>query len=87
MSDNNVTAPPITHDNPHLTCRVCQAPMYVTDHGNHEATFHCASEDARFWDYERGTEEQIKAKEHWDESRHEVYPDHHENMNFVSGKE
>lgn len=87
MSDNNITDPQASQAHPHLTCRVCKAPMYVTDHGNHEATFHCASEDARFWDYERGTEEQIKAKEHWDESRHEVYPDQHENMNFVSGKE
>ena len=87
MSENNAAPLLKTAEEHKLTCRVCEAPMYVTDHGNHEATFHCSSEDARFWDYDRGTEEQIKAKEHWDKSRHEVYPNPEDALKIVSGKE
>lgn len=46
--------------------------MYCTDHGNHEATFHCSSEDARFWDYDRLDPQQMKSKDHWDQSKIEV---------------
>lgn len=55
-----------------MKCRLCGAFLYSTDHGNHEATYHCSSDEARFWDFERGTPEQLKAKEHWDNSRIEV---------------
>jgi len=54
-------------------CIVCGSELYVTDHGNHETTFHCSSSAARFWDYERGTIEQAKAKEHWDKSKMEIF--------------
>jgi hypothetical protein len=57
---------------PDLTCKICEAPMYCTDHGNHEATFHCSSEDARFWDYDRLDPQQMKSKDHWDQSKIEV---------------
>ena len=40
---------------PELTCRVCEARLYLTDQGNHHVMFHCSSEDARFWDFDRGT--------------------------------
>ncbi|MBS1917711.1 MAG: hypothetical protein JST87_15680 [Bacteroidetes bacterium] len=58
---------------PHEKCIICGSELYVTDHGNHEITYHCSSDAARFWDYDRGTIEQAKAKEHWDKSRLEVY--------------
>jgi len=45
-----------------MNCGICGGPMYATDHGNHEITFHCASGDARFWDFERGSPEQLKRK-------------------------
>ena len=57
---------------PDTTCRVCGAPLYSTDHDNFEITYHCSSEQARFWDYDRGTMAQEAAKDHWDRSREEV---------------
>jgi len=57
---------------PDSTCRVCGSPLYSTDHYNFEITYHCSSEAARFWDYDRGTIEQDKAKWHWDQSREEI---------------
>lgn len=54
-------------------CPVCGAERYVTDHGNHEVTIHCASSEARFWDFERGTVAQTAAKRHWDQSRLELF--------------
>ena len=56
-----------------LSCSVCGAPMYVTDHGNSETTYHCSSAEARFWDFDRGTIEQVEAKKHWDQSIREVF--------------
>ena len=47
--------------------------MYATDKGNHEVTYHCSSPDARFWDFDRGSARQAAAKEHWDESIHEIF--------------
>ena len=52
-----------------LTCNVCGQPLYPTDQCNLETTLHCSSTEARFWDFERGSLEQLKAKEHWDKSR------------------
>jgi len=56
-------------------CGICGACLYLTDRGNHELTYHCSSDEARFWDFERGTPEQLKAKEHWDKSRIEMFID------------
>ena len=50
-------------------CRVCGAPLYTTDKDFHEITYHCSSREARFWDFDRGTEAQALSKEHWDTSR------------------
>ena len=47
--------------------------MYATDYGNYEVTYHCSSPEARFWDFDRGTVEQAKAKDHWEGSRIEVF--------------
>ena len=56
-----------------LTCKICGSHLYSTDHGNHEITYHCSSPEARFWDFERGTPEQVTSKDHWDRSRLEVF--------------
>jgi hypothetical protein len=57
---------------PDEKCRVCGKPLYSTDHDNYEVTYHCSSPEARFWDYERGTQEQEVSKRHWEQSREEV---------------
>jgi hypothetical protein len=46
--------------------------MYSTDFGHYETTYHCSSEEARFWDYDRGSKAQSKAKEHWDASKKDI---------------
>jgi hypothetical protein len=56
-----------------IKCVVCGSDLYSTDHGNQEVTYHCSSTEARFWDYERGTYEQVVAKDHWDKSRQEIF--------------
>jgi hypothetical protein len=58
---------------PAFYCNICGEPLYPTDHCNLETTFHCSSAEARFWDFERGSAEQLKAKEHWEQSRKEIY--------------
>ncbi|WP_431215988.1 hypothetical protein ACQ86N_15855 [Puia sp. P3] len=60
-------------ENQQFKCRICGASKYVTDQGNHELTFHCSSTEARFWDFERGSNEQLKAKQHWDQSKQELF--------------
>jgi hypothetical protein len=56
-----------------FTCSVCGEPLYPTDQCNLETTLHCSSAEARFWDFERGSKDQLKAKEHWEQSRKEIY--------------
>jgi hypothetical protein len=56
-----------------IKCVICGLGMYATDNGNYEVTYHCSSPEARFWDFDRGTVEQAKAKEHWDQSRQEIF--------------
>lgn len=53
-------------------CIVCGAPLYSTDHGNGEVTYHCSSDEARFWQFERGSVEQKISMDHWDKSRKEI---------------
>jgi hypothetical protein len=55
-----------------LKCTICGSPLYNTDQCLSEFSYHCSSEEARFWDFDRGTIEQIKAKDHWDRSRQEI---------------
>jgi hypothetical protein len=68
---NEVPLPPIN-------CTVCGSALYATDWGSFEVTYHCSSAEARFWDFDRGTPDQNKAKEHWDKSRQEVLLDRNE---------
>jgi hypothetical protein len=58
-----------------LNCAVCNAPLYNTDRCLSEFTFHCSSQEARFWECERGSREEKLAKDHWDISRQEI-PNH-----------
>ncbi|HEV3223213.1 MAG TPA: hypothetical protein VGZ90_10055 [Puia sp.] len=55
-----------------LKCTICGFPLYNTDQCISEFIYHCSSEAARFWDYDRGSIDQIKAKEHWDQSMQEI---------------
>lgn len=55
-----------------LRCTICGADLYNTDQCLSELSYHCSSAEARFWDFERGTLEQTKAKDHWDRSRQEI---------------
>lgn len=68
-SEEHINELPSTH----LTCPVCGMAMYPTDRNNFEITYRCSSADARFWDYDRGTEAQKVAKDHWDRSLQEVF--------------
>lgn len=58
---------------PVITCKICGSSLYSTDWGNRHVTYHCSSDEARFWDFDRGTAAQHKSKEHWDQSREEMY--------------
>jgi hypothetical protein len=64
---------------------VCGSARYVTDQGSHEFTFHCSSPEARFWDFERGSQEQINAMQHWDQSKREVFISPEDAIRFRSG--
>ena len=57
----------------HPACHICGSSLYPTDHGNQEITYHCSSSEARFWDFDRGTIDQLKSKEHWEKSRIEKF--------------
>lgn len=76
----------IIHD-PTYNCPVCGAKRYVTDHGNHELTLHCSSPEARFWDFERGSVEQTDAKQHWDQSKQEVFLSVEDVIRFMTENE
>ena len=64
---------PVQSSDAQLSCPICGHALYATDKGNCEVTFHCSSNEARFWDFDRGTAAQHKAKEHWDRSIREVF--------------
>ena len=61
-----------------LKCIICGNALYNTDRCLNEFSYHCSSSEARFWDFERGTTEQLEAKDHWDKSKQEI-PTHPEN--------
>ncbi len=55
-----------------LKCSICGSPLYNTDRCLSEFSYHCSSKQARFWDYDRGSKDEIEAKDHWDRSRQEI---------------
>ncbi|MBS1661006.1 MAG: hypothetical protein JST68_08145 [Bacteroidetes bacterium] len=69
------------------SCPLCGAPLYVTNYGNYEAILHCSSDEARFWNFERGTQEQIAAKQHWDQSRKELFLTKEDITEYLQGNE
>jgi len=58
---------------PAIKCKICGSGLYSTDWGNRHVTYHCSSAEARFWDFDRGTSAQARSKEHWDQSREELF--------------
>ena len=64
---------------PNLKCIICGSSLYNTDQCLNELTYHCSSPEARFWDFDRGSIEQINSKDHWDRSRQEI-PNHVKNI-------
>jgi hypothetical protein len=58
---------------PEFQCPVCGTERYVTDQGNHELTIHCSSPEAKFWDFDRGSLALTVAKQHWDQSKVELF--------------
>jgi hypothetical protein len=58
---------------PEFYCPVCGSERYITDQGNHEVTIHCSSPAARFWEFDRGSFAQTVAKQHWDQSKLELF--------------
>ena len=62
-------------ENANFICPVCGAPLQLTKQDERKLTFHCPSEDARFWDREDGMKPYIEAKYHWDRSARDVFID------------
>ena len=73
MQSLNEWAGPTPSSGTQLSCAICGSALYATDKGNCEVTYHCSSNEARFWDFDRGTAAQHQAKEHWDRSIREVF--------------
>ena len=46
-------------------CPICGHSMYRTDSGGTMATLQCGSEEARFWDFNRGSKEYTKSHKHF----------------------
>lgn len=74
-------------DEPAHKCTLCGAPMYITDHGNHETIWHCSSKEAEFWSFDRGTFDQARAKKHWDCSRREIFRTVEDALGFIARAE
>lgn len=49
-------------------CPICGSEMYRTDVGGHLVTLQCASPEAMFWAFPRGTKENIKSHNHFERS-------------------
>lgn len=46
-------------------CPVCRGALYRTDAGGLSVTLQCSSDEAKFWDFPRGSEESKKAHDHF----------------------
>lgn len=53
---------------PEHRCKICGAPMYRTDGGGSRVILQCSSEEAMFWNFNRGTKEQSISHKHFTES-------------------
>ncbi|HEY6901442.1 MAG TPA: hypothetical protein VI233_12395 [Puia sp.] len=68
-------------------CPICSAALYVTNYGNYEAILHCSSDEARFWNFERSSPEQLAAKLHWDQSRKELFLSREDIVEYLKGND
>ena len=46
-------------------CPVCHGQLYRTDAGGNSVTLQCSSDEARFWNFPRGSDEQKTAHNHF----------------------
>jgi hypothetical protein len=46
-------------------CKICGGDMYRTDAGGQSATIQCASEEAKFWNFPRGSKENADSHKHF----------------------
>jgi len=46
-------------------CKICDSYLYRTDSGGNSVTLQCSSEEAMFWNFNRGTKEQHDSHEHF----------------------
>lgn len=46
-------------------CSICGNNLYVTYEGGRKITLQCSSDEAKFWEFTRGSEEQKKSHEHF----------------------
>jgi hypothetical protein len=49
-------------------CSLCGEYLYKTDGGGPTVTLQCSSEEAKFWNFDRGTEAQRVGHEHFHKS-------------------
>jgi len=56
-----------------IVCPVCGTSLYITDYNDYKLTFHCSSDAAKFWTFEKGTGPLIESKFHWDRSMREFF--------------
>lgn len=59
-------------DSTHFSCPVCSSSLYVTEFGKNTLSFHCSSQNAKFWTFEQGSKALKEAKTHWDASEREI---------------
>lgn len=60
---------------PELSCRVCGSSLYLSFQDERKLTFHCSSEQARYWDHGEGTRPFLEARFHWDRSAQDLHID------------
>ena len=54
--------------NPGYKCKVCGTQLYRTDGGGSKITLQCSSDEAKFWNFNRGTKEQNISHKHFTDS-------------------
>lgn len=53
---------------PSYKCKVCGLQLYRTDGGAPAVTLQCSSDEAKFWNFNRGTKEQNISHKHFMDS-------------------
>jgi hypothetical protein len=53
---------------PSYKCKVCGSQLYRTDGGGNTVTLQCSSDEAMFWNFNRGTKEQNISHKHFMDS-------------------